>query len=109
VISEALVRYPGRVLISIDIKDDRVISGFLENDPIRAYQQIIELGVDRVIFLNISAVGTGKPNFSFMKGLNKTGEIILGGGITKDDLDYMEKNHVDGVLVGTSLHRGLWM
>jgi uncharacterized protein related to proFAR isomerase len=51
-------------------------------------------------------VGTGKSDFSFIKDLNKTGEILLGGGITQKDISAMEKLDVEGVLVGTALHNG---
>jgi phosphoribosylformimino-5-aminoimidazole carboxamide ribotide isomerase len=107
VIFQALKLFGKRIILSIDIKDGRVLSGFLPPNPLDAYQEILTLGVRRVIFLNISAVGTQKSDFSFIKDLNKTGEILLGGGITKKDLDKMENLKVDGLLVGTALHKGL--
>jgi phosphoribosylformimino-5-aminoimidazole carboxamide ribotide isomerase len=109
VIHEALRLFGDRVLVSIDVKEGRVLSRFLSVDPKEAYYFLVENGVKRIIFLNISAVGTEKSDFDFINNLNKTGEILLGGGITKKDLEYMERIKVDGVLVGTALHKGLWM
>ncbi len=108
VIREALKRFGGRVLVSIDIKEGRVLSGFLPGDPVESFEVLAGLGVSRFIFLNISAVGTQSADLSFIKDLNKAGEIILGGGITREDLPTVEESGVDGVLVGTALHKGLW-
>jgi phosphoribosylformimino-5-aminoimidazole carboxamide ribotide isomerase len=107
VISKALKLFGNRIIISIDLKEDRVLSGFLPENPLEAYQEFTSLGVKRVIFLNISAVGTLKLDFSFIKDLNKAGEILLGGGIAKKDLDDMKNSKVDALLVGTALHKGL--
>ena len=109
VVSEALNRFGDRVIVSIDIKGGRVLSEFLPSNPLEAYHALVDLGVRRSIFLNISSVGTERSDFSFIKDLNKTGEILLGGGITKKDLTRLEASIVDGVLVGTALHKGLWM
>lgn len=109
VIREALRRFGERVRVSIDIKEGRVLSGFLPGDPLESYEALQELGLSRVIFLNISAVGTEEADFSFIKDLNKAGEILLGGGITCEDLPVIEESGVNGVLVGTALHKGRWM
>jgi phosphoribosylformimino-5-aminoimidazole carboxamide ribotide isomerase len=109
ILREALERFEGEVLVSIDIKGGKVISSFLPKDPVKCYEALTSVGVDRVIFLNISAVGTQRPDFSFIKNINKTGEILVGGGSTKKSLHELKKNNVDGVLVGTALHRGDWM
>ena len=109
VVSEALNRFGNQVIVSIDIKGGRVLSEFLPSNPLEAYHALVDLGVRRSIFLNISSVGTERSDFSFIKDLNKTGEILLGGGITKKDLTRLEASIVDGVLVGTALHKGLWM
>lgn len=108
IISKAIEIFDNSVIVSVDIKNGEVLSPFLSVKPLEAYDMVIELGVKRVLFLNISAVGTKKSDFSFLKDINKSGEIFLGGGITKKDLEAMEKLKVDGVLVGTALHKGLW-
>ncbi|RMF91374.1 MAG: hypothetical protein D6733_01295 [Methanobacteriota archaeon] len=107
VIVEALERYGARVIVSIDIKDGQVLSGSLPSEPGAAYDSLAEAGVKRFILLNISAVGTMKPDLTFIKDLNKTGEILLGGGITERDLGMLDVLGVDGALIGTALHKGL--
>jgi phosphoribosylformimino-5-aminoimidazole carboxamide ribotide isomerase len=106
VIIDALKQFGRRVIVSIDIKDGFILSSFLPKNPYDAYHGLTDLGVKRIILLDISAVGTGKSDFSFIKDLNKTGEILLGGGITQKDISAMEKLDVEGVLVGTALHNG---
>jgi phosphoribosylformimino-5-aminoimidazole carboxamide ribotide isomerase len=106
VITEALKRFGSRVIVSIDIKDGLIMPSFLPKSPSDTYYCLLDLGVERIIFLDISAVGTKKSDFLFIKDLNKTVEILLGGGITKKDIDAMDEIGVDGVLVGTALHNG---
>jgi phosphoribosylformimino-5-aminoimidazole carboxamide ribotide isomerase len=108
IISKAIELFDNGVIVSVDIKNGEVLSPFLSVKPLEAYDMVIELGVKKVLFLDIGAVGTKKSDFSFLKVINKSGEIFLGGGITKKDLEAMEKLKVDGVLVGTALHKGLW-
>jgi phosphoribosylformimino-5-aminoimidazole carboxamide ribotide isomerase len=106
IINDALKQFGRRIIVSIDIKDGFVLSSFLPKRPADAYYSLTDLGVERIIFLDISAVGTGKSDFSFIKDLNKPGEILLGGGIAKKDIRSMEELNVEGVLVGTALHKG---
>jgi phosphoribosylformimino-5-aminoimidazole carboxamide ribotide isomerase len=107
VLSETMERFDSRPIVSVDIKNGRVLSTFLPSNPVDAYNSLTTLGVKRVIFLDITAVGTLKTSFSFIKDLNRTVEILLGGGITGKDLEDMERIKVDGVLIGTALHKGL--
>lgn len=107
VITEAIQRFGGgRIIVSIDIKNGDVLSSFLPSQPLKTYRLLVAEGVERVIFLDISSVGTGKSDYGFIKDLNKAGEILLGGGITAEDFEWLECAPVDGVLVGTALHRG---
>ncbi len=107
VITEAIRRFGvGRIIVSLDIKMGAVLSDFLQHHPQNAYDMLSAVGVRRVIFLDISMVGTGKSDYRFIKNLNKAGEIILGGGITAEDFGWLKRAPVDGVLVGTALHRG---
>ena len=107
VITEAIQRFGGgRVIVSIDMKNGAVLSSFLPSHPVDAYEVLAAAGVGRVIFLDISSVGTGKSDYLFIKDLNKAGEILLGGGITAEDFGWLKGSPVDGVLVGTAMHRG---
>jgi len=107
VITEAISRFGAKqVIVSIDIKNGGVLSDFLPSPPLDAYRLLVAAGVEHVIFLDISSVGTGKSDYGFIKDLNKAGEILLGGGITAADFGWLEQAPVDGVLVGTALHSG---
>ncbi len=106
-ILESMKRLGERMIFSIDIKGNRVLSNFLPENPADAYMELVSIGVKRIIFLNISAVGTEKADFSFIKDLNMSVEILVGGGITEKDLKYMADRRIDGALVGTILHKGL--
>jgi len=98
--------------VSIDIKNNVVLSKFLPEKPLEAYREIVELGAEEIIFLNISAVGTMTFNFHFIDELSrikaKGTEIFLGGGIKKEDIKELKKKKVDGILVGKALHSGLF-
>jgi len=106
VLSKAVERLGERLVVSIDLKDDRVVSPFLPGQPLEAYRCVVGAGVRHVLFLNISAVGTGKASFPFIKDLNKTSKILLGGGIAEEDIQSLSC-FADALLIGTALHRGL--
>jgi phosphoribosylformimino-5-aminoimidazole carboxamide ribotide isomerase len=98
-------------VISIDMKDGKVLSqmGFLEK-PADAFEHFRSLGADWFIFLDISAVGTlSGSRFNFLRDIDiEDAEVIVGGGILPRDLPVLEAMGVDGVLIGTALHRGLF-
>lgn len=106
VLEKALKDHGDRVVLSIDIMDGKVLSHFFPTDPVECYYEALALGVRRVLFLDISAVGTCETSFPFIKDLNKLGEILLGGGISEEDLANPDWSLVDGVLIGTALHNG---
>lgn len=104
-LKEALKKFGKRIIVSIDVKNKKVLSNILPNAPYEALEILRKLGARRFIFLDISSVGTLRGfKFDFIKNCNE--EIFVGGGIRKEDLKKLEKK-VSGVLVGTALHRGL--
>lgn len=112
-LQKALERFKERIIVSIDIKNDKVISSYLPENPTETFNYLRALGARRFIFLDISSVGTLRGfRFDFLKGL-KIGtvgsdiEILVGGGIVQGDLARLEKLGASGALVGTALHRGL--
>lgn len=104
---EGLMIFGDRLIVSIDMKDSTVISGFLPPNPIETYDKLKSVGITRFIFLDISSVGTLESDTSFIKDLNNASEILVGGGITEKNLKELEMIKVDGALVGTALHNGL--
>ena len=96
-------------IVSVDIKNNKVISPFLPEDIEKTLDILISKGVKKIILLTISKVGTLKGNEYLDLGekLAQRLEVYLGGGITKKDIEEIKKKGFRGVLIGTALHRGL--
>lgn len=111
VIKRSIDIYRDRIIVSLDIKDGRVLTKFLPSSPLKALEILVDEGIERVILLNISSVGTLEGgSYELIQPLVKrfhSIEFIVGGGIKAGDLEKMEKIGVKAVLVGTALHRGL--
>ncbi|MDP6459318.1 MAG: HisA/HisF-related TIM barrel protein [Candidatus Hydrothermarchaeota archaeon] len=111
VIKKAIGEYGNRVWVSLDIKNDKVLSKFLPSDALEAVKTLSATGVMKIIILNISAVGTLRGlDYALVKALTQNFpdvEFIIGGGIRKEDVKKLEKIGVEAVLVGTALHSGL--
>ena len=97
------------LVMSVDIKDRHILGKHIKadfNDVIRKIKKIKPL---EVILLDISRVGTVKgfdhlliDSFNGIKS-----ELILGGGITADDIKELNGLGVQNFLVGTALHKGI--
>lgn len=97
-----------RIVISVDIKEGQVLckNSSITMDKLKL--KLGELKPEEIILLDISGVGTGK-------GFNKDlldefrgweDSIILGGGITPEELETLQKRGIKKFLVGTALHSG---
>lgn len=109
-VKKALGEFGDRILISIDVREGKVVSRYLKKDPREVYEFFKSVDARRFIFLNISRVGTLKGlEFEYLKNLKKGKgiEIYVGGGIRKEDLKTLKKIGVSGALIGTALHQGL--
>jgi phosphoribosylformimino-5-aminoimidazole carboxamide ribotide isomerase len=97
-----------QIIISIDLMDNKVLSKYMELDFNILMKNLEKLQPSQIILLDISKVGTEKGiNWKLMdefSGLESS--IILGGGITGEDMSQLDKSSVDQVLVGTALHHG---
>jgi phosphoribosylformimino-5-aminoimidazole carboxamide ribotide isomerase len=102
-----LSRYQGG-LLSLDIKNDRVIPG--DHDPVTLLRQANHWKFTGCIILNISAVGT-ESGIS-MESLEKMRnayhrELYYGGGVASAaDLRILSDAGFDGAIIATALHRG---
>lgn len=97
-----------RAIVSIDIKDGKVVSPFLPHDPTEAFS-LLKNKIKKFIVLDISSVGTLSGNFSFLERfVIPDAEIYYGGGIKKEDIGKLKKIGVDGALIGTALHKGFF-
>lgn len=110
-IREIITQYPNdRLVVSIDIKEDRLL---IDNDEIKI-DDIIGLindsGIKYVIILDITHVGTKVSNKSkieeyVIRNIHDA-EFIIAGGITDESIVEYQKENIDNFLVGTVLHEG---
>jgi phosphoribosylformimino-5-aminoimidazole carboxamide ribotide isomerase len=111
VLRKSIATYGDRILVSLDMKNSRVLSTFLPSSPLDVVRILKEEGVRRLIFLDISSVGTLEGgSYEIIELLVKNFpciEFTVGGGIRPEDLEKMEKIGIEAVLVGTALHRGM--
>lgn len=95
-----------RLIISIDIKDGKIFSKNLNIDLEEITRKIEELNPSEVILLDISKVGTEEGvNEELIKKFLKL-PLIIGGGITSNDVHKLKKLGINKFLVGSTLHSG---
>jgi phosphoribosylformimino-5-aminoimidazole carboxamide ribotide isomerase len=102
-----------RVVVSLDLKGEEVISGAelgKLSDPLSLLQEFTRMGVNQIIVLDLARVGSGEGvNTPFLEEvLSKfRGKLFVGGGV-RDIKDLLEIKRMDvfGVLVATALHSG---
>jgi len=102
-----------KIMVSLDLMGDRVISGFelgaLE-DPVALLREFQEAGVSQVIVLDLCRIGSGEGvNVPFLREVlrNIKVDVYVGGGVRGiKDLMELKDVGVFGVLVATALHSG---
>jgi phosphoribosylformimino-5-aminoimidazole carboxamide ribotide isomerase len=102
-----------RVVVSLDLMSERVISGFklgALKDPVAFLREFQEVGVSQIIVLDLARVGSGEGvNVPFLREVlrNMKTNVYVGGGI-RDIKDLVELKGVGvfGVLIATALHSG---
>ncbi len=95
-----------RLIISIDIKEGKIFSKYLNINEREFIEKIEELNPLEVILLDISQVGTEKGvNEKLIKKFLKL-PLIIGGGITSADIHKLKKLGINKFLVGSALHNG---
>jgi phosphoribosylformimino-5-aminoimidazole carboxamide ribotide isomerase len=105
-----------RVVFSLDMRDGRPVvapdSDWYRNDPMEWVELAAELGILRLIVLDLSRVGTatgvgGMDLVSTIRTFYPSLELILGGGVAgSDDLIRLARAGASAVLVGSALHDG---
>ncbi len=111
-----LTIYAGRIIPSIDVKDERVaISGWLEETTFTiddAISYLSSFGVNEIIITDIKRDGTlegfDTTLLSYLLDNYKDVKFIVGGGITSlSDLDKISKfPNIKGVIIGKALYTG---
>lgn len=100
------------LVFSVDLKNGEPLCGYEWGNPspIEICRLVIEAGFDRLILLDLSAVGTddGTPTLDLCRQVRiqlAEVQIITGGGIRgTDDLKLAKDAGVNGVLVASALH-----
>ena len=113
----ALINLPGgsRLIFSLDLKDGRplgAVAGWRAADAWSIAEEASEVGVRRLIVLDLARVGGGGGvgTEELCRQLKKTHpdvELIAGGGVRGlEDLRRLESCGVDRALVASALHDG---
>ncbi len=103
-----------RLLFSLDLKEGVPLSGTNAwgVDPWTIVQKVLDLGVRRLILLDLSRVGVGQGTGTeeLCRRLSRTAtgvEVIAGGGVRdKTDLEVLAHAGVHAVLLASALHNG---
>ena len=114
----ACKRYPGKIIVSIDSKDNYVsVEGWTEPTCITAIdlaKRFEDMGIVAFIYTDIKRDGMRSgPNIDgirkFAKGIHV--EVIAAGGISSikdiEDLLSLENDGVSGIITGRALYDGL--
>jgi len=102
-------------VISIDMKQGRLlttIAAWRESKPLDVIQQVIRLGAQRLILLDLADVGAGQGSRTLefcrqVKMLTPKTMVVTGGGVRS--LADLEEHHAagsDAALVASALHDG---
>jgi phosphoribosylformimino-5-aminoimidazole carboxamide ribotide isomerase len=114
VVEEACQRFGDRIIISIDAKDRMVATrGWLQESTVTASElagKMIELGVMRFIYTDISRDGTlTNPNFEAITKflLQVSAPVIAAGGISSvHHITKLAELGVEGAIVGKAIYTG---
>jgi phosphoribosylformimino-5-aminoimidazole carboxamide ribotide isomerase len=102
-----------RIMVSLDLMGDRVLSRFELSglsEPLAFLRELENTGVSQVIVLDLQKVGSGEGvNTAFLQEVlrNIKADVFVGGGV-RDIADLVELKDlgVFGVLIATALHSG---
>jgi len=104
-----------RTVFSVDMNHGRPItriSEWQDADPLRIIDEIVDCGVERLILLDLAAVGmgTGIPTLQLCQSVRSRHShlrIVTGGGVNStDDLRAAKAAGADGLLIASALHDG---
>ena len=97
-----------RIIISIDIKDGQILGKNLRFTFTEIKSKLEELKPQEIILLDISGVGTlggfNRDVLNIFEGFEDS--LILGGGITPEEITNLTQMGLNKFLIGTALHSG---
>ncbi|MBY0513428.1 MAG: hypothetical protein K2P78_05900 [Gemmataceae bacterium] len=107
---------PERVVLSVDLRNGEVVGGDdvwgADSDAVGVVRRALDLGLRRVIVLELARVGTGIGPGTVglcreVRAAFPSVELIAGGGVrNRDDVTRLAEAGADGVLVASALHDG---
>jgi phosphoribosylformimino-5-aminoimidazole carboxamide ribotide isomerase len=112
VIKNAAALLPGKINVSIDIKDGRVLTNDpnVSKEPLAVVKSLNEINIRDIIILNLKKVGTSEGiDVDFLRDIISISKhnVLVGGGIRDmEDIIALEEIGVSGALVATALHNG---
>lgn len=112
VIEYAALQFPGRINVSIDMKNGSVLTKDkdMKIRPEDLVRRMNEIGIKDIIILDLGKVGTSSGiDKIFLRDISEisTHNILVGGGIKDvNDIEILQRLGIAGVLAATSLHNG---
>lgn len=110
------VRYPGRILVSVDCRDGLVaVRGWRTDTSLAAAdvaRRAADLGVEEIVFTDIGRDGTlGGPDLASLEAILRGGiRVIAAGGVSGVEdiraLRVLEGDGLVGVIIGRALYSG---
>lgn len=96
------------LVLSVDVKDNNVLSKNVKIDFDDITKKIKRIKPSETIVLDISGVGTSRGfDQDLIRRFSKLNtELIIGGGVTKKNMEELKRMGVHKFLVGTALHTG---
>lgn len=95
--------------LSVDVKEGQVLGNNIKTDFQTLLNTVIQIRPNEIIILDISGVGTEKGFDQELLNLfmDVETDIIVGGGVTLEDISELGQLGVEKFLVGTALHSGI--
>jgi phosphoribosylformimino-5-aminoimidazole carboxamide ribotide isomerase len=112
VIEMAALKFPGRINVSIDMKNGYVLTKdtTMEMGPEDLVRKMNEIKIQDIIILDLGKVGTSAGiDEIFLKKISEisTHNILVGGGVKNpDEIKTLERSGISGALAATALHNG---
>ncbi len=111
-IEKAARSFPGRISVSIDMKNYKVLTRDrnMDMEPLELVKKLNNYDVCNLIILELTRVGTGAGiDVEFLKSIARASshQVIAGGGVKDmDDIKSLEQIGISGALVATAVHSG---